>query len=94
MGEVSLLQRTVHGSEVGGDMGGVDMGLKSGVGARSGRVVVEGHMVGMDNGGVVGVEGDGDVVGVEGEGDVVGVEGEGDVVDRMVEEHALQTGCL
>ena len=51
-------------------------------------------MVGMDNGGVVGVEGDGDVVGVEGEGDVVGVEGEGDVVDRMMEECALQTGCL
>ena len=89
MGEVSLPQLTVHGSEVGGNMGAdenvVDMALKGGVGARSGRVVVEGHMVGMDNGGVVGVEG---------EGDVVGVEGEGDVVDRMVEECALQTGCL
>ena len=101
MDEVSLLQPTAHGSEVGGDMSDENvkgMGLGGG-GCEKWKGGGGGPLVGMDNSGVVGVEGEGgvvgvvegegDVVGVEGEGDVVVVEGEGDVVDRMVEECAL-----
>ena len=77
MGEASLLQLTVHGGEVGREMGGenvVDMGMEGGMGPGGRGVVVEGE------GGVVGVEDGGDVV-------------DRMVVDRTVEECALQTAC-